>query len=81
MIMVSPISRSPYLTPFMWPLLAAASASGATASFLSQLAGSWGSQDQDIENTPEPSWATRNAVALELPSLRFNRSTAVFLQL
>jgi poly(3-hydroxyalkanoate) synthetase len=61
----------PPLTPYLWPLKAAAWASEATASFLNDLADTLDTtRPDDGPQRSEPRWATRNSVALELPSMR-----------
>jgi poly(3-hydroxyalkanoate) synthetase len=64
-------SIRPSLAPFLWPLKAAAWASEATASFLTGLANTLETaHPDDGPKRSEPRWTTRNAVALELPSMR-----------
>jgi poly(3-hydroxyalkanoate) synthetase len=52
--------------PFLWPLLAAASVTAATASFLADLAKS----ATDGAQAPVPVWTSPNRVRLELGSMR-----------
>jgi poly(3-hydroxyalkanoate) synthetase len=52
--------------PFLWPLLAAASATAATASFLADIAKS----ASDSAEAPGPIWASQNKVRLKLASMR-----------
>ena len=61
--------------PFLWPLIAAASASQASASFLQSVANSLARRDSG-EDLPEPAWATANTVVLELPTMRLRDFSA-----
>lgn len=65
-----PVTPSSASTAFLWPLMAAASASAATASFFTNVANVLTSHHRDGPDLPGPAWATSNAVALELASMR-----------
>ena len=56
--------------PFLWPLVATAAASEATAAFLNDVAHIWGTSKQQTSASNDAEWATRNRIALELSSLR-----------
>ena len=62
----SPGIRESPVMPFLWPLLAAASATAATASFFADFAKS----ATDVAETPAPEWASPNRARLELASMR-----------
>jgi poly(3-hydroxyalkanoate) synthetase len=66
---------SRFTNPFLWPLLAAASVSQASASFLNEIAQGIAHRG-DRPAPPPPSWTTHNAVALELPSMRLRDFSA-----
>ena len=55
--------------PFLWPALAAVSASALATTFIKEFAGAAVAPDV-TEPAAEPRWATRNTIALELPSVR-----------
>jgi poly(3-hydroxybutyrate) depolymerase len=55
--------------PFLWPALAAASASEFTTAFIKEFAGA-AVAPKAAEPAAEPRWATRNTIALELASVR-----------
>jgi poly(3-hydroxybutyrate) depolymerase len=57
------------VTPFLWPALAAATASGMAAALATELARLAAGQPSHSLYS-EPQWATPNRVALELPSMR-----------
>jgi poly(3-hydroxyalkanoate) synthetase len=59
------IPQSPVIS-LLWPLLAAASATAATASFFADFAKS----ATDVAGTPAPMWVSPNQVRLELASMR-----------
>ena len=63
------------LTPFLWPALAAATASEMTAAFARELAHLAAGQPASSA-VREPRWTTPNRVALELPSLRLREFAA-----
>lgn len=63
---------------FLWPMLMAASASGAAASFMRSLAEGWGGRPRAEPCGTAPGWASDNAVTLELPTMQlrdFSRAT------
>jgi len=63
------------LTPFLWPALAAATASEMVAAFARELAHL--AAGEPSNSTPrEPRWTTPNRVALELPSMRLREFSA-----
>ncbi len=74
--MVDRTSRPPISAPFLWPLLVAASAAESTASLLSSLANSLNSETPAGAQPAELVWATPNAVALELPTMRLRNFSA-----
>jgi len=64
--------RSPQLapsSPFLWPLIMAASAGAAATALLKGVAEPW-VHIVDGENATKPQWSTENSVALELSSMR-----------
>jgi poly(3-hydroxyalkanoate) synthetase len=60
-------ARTPNL--LLWPFVAAATASDAAASYFGELARAVIDDDSD-RSTPEPSWTTPHAIALELATAR-----------
>ena len=56
--------------PFLWPALAAVSASELAATFIKDFAGATVAADTDRRSQPEPRWATRNRIVLELATVR-----------
>jgi poly(3-hydroxybutyrate) depolymerase len=63
------------LTPFLWPALAAATASEMVAAFAKELAHLAAGQPSN-SMLREPRWTTPNRVALELPSMRLREFPA-----
>jgi poly(3-hydroxyalkanoate) synthetase len=63
------------LTPFLWPALAAATASEMAAAFARELARLAAGPPANAA-VREPRWTTRNRVALELPSMRLRAFVA-----
>jgi poly(3-hydroxyalkanoate) synthetase len=63
-------------TPFLWPLLAAASASAATAAFLNDVAHAVARSDDEGAAAAVPGWTTANSVVLELASMRLREFSA-----
>jgi poly(3-hydroxyalkanoate) synthetase len=63
------------LTPFLWPALAAATASEMVAAFAKELAHLAAAQPSNSVFR-EPRWTTPNRVALELPSMRLREFSA-----
>jgi len=63
------------LTPFLWPALAAATASEMISAFAKELAHLAAGQHSN-SMFPEPRWTTPNRVALELPSMRLRQFSA-----
>jgi pimeloyl-ACP methyl ester carboxylesterase len=61
---------SVFTNPFLWPFLAAVSATEATAGYIGGLAHQFIAQDSGRARGAEPSWATANSVALELQTMR-----------
>jgi len=55
--------------PFLWPLVAAATASDAAARYFGELARALTDTDANPPK-PEPAWATPNAIALDLATVR-----------
>ena len=62
------VDRWSGMGPFMWPLIVAAAANDAAAAFFRGLAQSSGGAD--LQPLTEPEWATKNTIALELPSMQ-----------
>ena len=63
------------LTPFLWPALAAATASEMVSAFAKELA-QLAAGDPSNSVPREPRWTTPNRVALELPSMRLREFSA-----
>ena len=63
------------LTPFLWPALAAATASEMAAAFAKELAHLAAGQPANSV-VREPRWTTPNRIALELPSMRLREFSA-----
>jgi poly(3-hydroxyalkanoate) synthetase len=63
------------LTPFLWPALAAATASEMVAAFAKELA-HLAAGELSNSTAHEPRWTTSNRVALELPSMRLRKFSA-----
>jgi poly(3-hydroxyalkanoate) synthetase len=62
--------QSFFSIPFLWPLVATATASEAAASILNDLARTLVTEQTELPLSEEPQWATRHRVALELQSMR-----------
>src|SRR5512141_706297 len=67
--MYEPTGRQPPHLAFLWPALAAASASEIAGSIAKQFIGLTGTTEDDTA-TREPDWATPNTVALDLKTVR-----------
>ena len=63
------------LTPFLWPALAAATASEMVAAFAKELAHLAAAQPSN-SMPRKPRWTTPNRIALELPSMRLREFSA-----
>lgn len=67
---VLPAARPASSSPFLWPLVAAAMAGEAAASYFSDFARALVSDEAARQPAHEPQWATPHRVALELQTLR-----------
>ena len=70
-------SGNPFLLPWLWPLISAASMSRVAAAGFDTVAKVLAADNRTAPLLPAPDWATANVVAVELPSMRlrdFSRS-------
>jgi poly(3-hydroxyalkanoate) synthetase len=67
---IRPQVSSPFSNLFLWPLVAAASVSRASAQFLNSAVAALSSNSFDDLDVSKLPWTTPNSVVLELPSMR-----------
>ncbi len=63
------MAQLPFGSPFLWPMMAAMSASEATSAFVHQMARFTTTEMASRPEPPRPEWASANRVSLELPTL------------